>query len=118
MLPFDYKQALYRRDNTGTPSVWIAQKAEMPSYIEVYYGNVNGKIQYNPTYTDRIVEDEIQSMINAKRKIGYRYLNELKDNCELPVEEELGAYLFKYLPFQRTTADGVILPMLAKAFDN
>lgn len=118
MFDFDYKKALYRRDNNGTPFVWIAQKADMPGYIKVYYGSVNGKIQYEPIYTNRAVENEIQSMIDAKRKVGYRYLNELKDNCELPVEEELNNYLFKYLPFQRTTADGVILPMLAKAFDN
>ena len=62
--------------------------------------------------------DEIKSKINAKRKEGYKFLNEIKDNVDLPVEGELLQYLNSYLPDYRTTIDGSVLPMLAKAFDN
>ena len=43
---------------------------------------------------------------------------DVKDNVNLPVEGELLAYLTKYLPEYRTTADGSLLPMLAKVYDN
>ena len=43
---------------------------------------------------------------------------DIKDNVQLPVEGELLSYLDKYLPFHRTTADGTLLPMLAKVYNN
>ena len=49
---------------------------------------------------------------------GYKYLNELKDNVSLPVEEGLMRFLTAYLEDYRTTIDGSLLPMLAKAYDN
>lgn len=115
MYEFDYTKALYRRDNNGNPCVWACKLENTSLYV--YHGIIGKtitKIPMNGEYSN----ENVQSMINAKRKIGYKYLSELKDNVNLPVEGELFAYLNAYLPYNRTTADGKELAMLAKAYDN
>lgn len=118
MLPFNYINALYRKNNFGQPCVWYADFTTEPSTIKVYHGILGKTITTESIYTLRSTKDEIQSRINAKRKAGYKYLNELKDNDNLPVEETLITYLTQYLPDNRTTVDGSVLPMLAKTYDN
>lgn len=118
MLPFNYINALYRKNNFGQPCVWYADFATEPSTIKVYHGILGKTITTESIYTLRSTKDEIQSRINAKRKAGYKYLSELKDNDNLPVEETLITYLTQYLPDNRTTVDGSVLPMLAKTYDN
>ena len=118
MLPFNYINALYRKNNFGQPCVWYADFTTEPSTIKVYHGILGKTITTESIYTLRSTKDEIQSRINAKRKAGYKYLNELKDNDNLPVEGTLIAYLTQYLPDNRTTVDGSVLPMLAKTYDN
>lgn len=118
MLPFNYVDALYRRDNKGFPCVWYAKQVDKSNWYEVYYGRVDKTISKSIITSSRNPIDEIISKTNEKRKQGYKYLNELKDNVQLPVEEELLNYLNTYLPVNRTTSDGTLLPMLAKAFDN
>lgn len=118
MLPFNYINALYRKNNFGQPCVWYADFTIEPSTIKVYHGILGKTITTESIYTLRSTKDEIQSRINAKRKAGYKYLSELKDNDNLPVEETLITYLTQYLPDNRTTVDGSVLPMLAKTYDN
>ena len=118
MLPFNYINALYRKNNFGQPCVWYADFTTEPSTIKVYHGILGKTITIESIYTLRSTKDEIQSRINAKRKAGYKYLIELKDNDNLPVEETLITYLTQYLPDNRTTVDGSVLPMLAKTYDN
>ena len=118
MLPFNYINALYRKNNFGQPCVWYADFTTEPSTIKVYHGILGKTITTESIYTLRSTKDEIQSRINAKRKAGYKYLSELKDNNNLPVEGTLIAYLTQYLPDDRTTTDGSVLPMLAKTYDN
>ena len=118
MLPFNYINALYRKNNFGQPCVWYADFTTEPSTIKVYHGILGKTITTETIYTLRSTKDEIQSRINAKRKAGYKYLSELKDNDNLPVEETLITYLTQYLPDNRTTVDGSVLPMLAKTYDN
>lgn len=117
MYPFNYRFSLYRRNNFGQPCVWIATPFDFTS-IEVYHGIVGKTITHYIIYTSRKPEDEVKSRIAAKRKAGYKLLSELKDNTTLPVEGELLSYLSAYLPAYRTTADGSLLPMLAKVYDN
>lgn len=115
-MEFDYKNALYRKNNYGQPCVWIA----LPhgDSIVIYHGIVGKTITKEIIRTNRLPIEECNSKRNAKRKSGYKYLSELKDNTTLPVEGELLNYLNSYLPEYRTTADGTLLPMLAKTYDN
>lgn len=114
---FDYLNALYRRNNYGQPTVWYA-KVVNSNLIYIYHGILGYNITETIIETKRIANEEISSKIAAKRKTGYKYLNELKDNTTLPVEGELIDYLNTYLPHHRTTIDNSLLPMLAKIYDN
>lgn len=117
MFEFDYKSGLYRRNNYGEPTVWSAVPYDINSII-VYHGIVGKTIASSIIRTTRDTIAECDSRINAKRKQGYKFLSEIKDNVSIPVEESLYDYLNLYLPDYRTTADGALLPMLAKVFDN
>lgn len=112
-----YKEAYYRRNNFGQPCVWFAKPHNVDSII-VYHGIVGKTIVSDIINVGRKPADEVLSRINAKRKAGYKLLSELKDNVSLPVEEQLLDYLNAYLPDNRTTTDGTLLPMLAKVYDN
>lgn len=117
MYNFDYLKALYRRNNFGQPTMWLAEIIG-PCTIKLKHGIVGKTITEELIGINRKPEDEIKSRYNAKRKTGYKLLAELKDNVALPVEGELLHYLNAYLPTYRTTADGSLLPMLAKVYDN
>lgn len=117
MLPFDYHKGLYRRNNFGQPCIWYARPLNDKT-IEVFHGIVGKTIINDIIHINREPRAEITSRINAKLKAGYKHLWDIKDNVELPVEGNLLSYLDKYLPFNRTTADGTLLPMLAKVYDN
>ena len=116
-LPFNYIDALYRKNNHGQPCVWFAQKVSNNQYM-VWHGIVGKTITNAVITTHREPSAEVQSKFKAKRKEGYKHLHEIKDNVNLPVEEGLVAYLNTYLLDYRTTIDGSVLPMLAKTFDN
>ena len=116
-LPFNYINALYRKNNHGQPCVWYAEKNE-PTQYTIYHGIVGKTINSIKVHTNRKADDEIKSKFTTKQKEGYKYLYELKDNVDLPVEGELISYLNTYLLDYRTTADGNVLAMLAKSYDN
>lgn len=109
-------KALYRKNNFGQPSVWFCRKYN-DSNIIIYHGIV-GKTTIVDIVNAKNPTKEVNSRINAKRKIGYKYISELKDNISLPVEGEILQYLNAYLPDYRTTIDGSVLPMKAKVYDN
>lgn len=115
--PFLYTLALYRRNNFGQPCVWYARAFDFAA-IEIFHGIVGKTITHEIIKTNRKAQDEVKSRVAAKRKSGYKYLSELKDNVTLPVEGELLNYLNAYLPDDRTTIDGLLLPMKAKVYDN
>ena len=117
MFEFDYRVGLYRRNNYGEPTVWFATPYAIDSII-VYHGIVGKNISSSIIRTNRDTVAECDSRINAKRKQGYKFLEEIRDNVSTPVEESLQAYLNMYLPDYRTTSDGSLLPMLAKVYDN
>ena len=116
-LPFNYNSGLYRRNNFGQPCVWYAEPIDRTS-ICISHGILGKTITRDIVNVLRAPREEITSRINAKLKAGYKHLWDVKDNVELPVEEQLLDYLNKYLPVYRTTADGSMLPMLAKVYDN
>ena len=117
-MNFNYLGALYRRNNFNEPCVWFARPSVNHMQIEIFHGTLGKKITIENINITRSAESEIQSRIDAKRKAGYKFLSEIKDNVDLPVEGELINYLNTYLPYDRTNADGTMLPMLAKKYDN
>lgn len=114
---------LYRKNNHGEPCYWCIRKLS-DTTIEVQHGIILAKaITENFLVTMKSIDTEIQSRINKKRKEGYKYLYEIKDNIESPVEEgtfnqALYYFLKAYLPDIRTASDNTMLPMLAKVYDN
>lgn len=117
----EYKP-LYRRNNLGRPCFWEARVSGSPTQniIIVSHGIVGKAIQVEEIHVARNPKDEVESRYKQKRKQGYKFLDEIKDDSwSTPVKEDaLLTYLETYLPYDRTTADGTLLPMLAKTFDN
>lgn len=115
-LPFNYVSALYRKDNNDNITVWEAETQDACT-IRIYHGRLDGNIIKEVIKTHRNPSDEIKSRRDAKRKTGYKFISELKDNLEIPELNGLKQFLEAYLPSVRTTADGSTLAMLAKSFD-
>ena len=120
MVDIPYQLALYRRNSSGEPYVWYCSKFDNET-VQVQHGTVGGKIVKEFYKTHRDVDKEVKSRIAAKLKVGYKPMHEIRDSSTLPVEGDvvsIRAWLDAYLPINRTTSDGVILPMLAKAYDD
>ena len=115
-LNTNYNNTLFRKDNNNNITLWYARPYK--EGIELIHGRLDGNLIREYIKVNRNVENEIASRINAKRKIGYKYISDLKDNNELPCKGGIHQFLEAYLPSIRTTADGSTLPMLAKTFDN
>lgn len=112
---------LYRKDNKGNISTWVADLIDNNNNIVIQYGILGGKlhreifpvVQKNPL-------NELNSKYRDKIKTGYKTLNEVRDQHETPPvgnEATLIKYLKTYLPDDRTTGDGTLLPMLAKTYN-
>ena len=116
---------LYRRNNNGTPCFWSIEYNSDIHAFKISHGIMpNGKVisTINPVSL-KYWETELNSRIADKRKQGYKYITEIKDNTQIPVEGNtadmsLFNYLNAYLPVIRTSGDNTVLPMLAKTFDN
>lgn len=116
----NYNNALYRRNVDGLPYVWECTKFDDTS-VQVVHGVVGKKLHRDFYRTTRNVDDEVKSRIKAKLKSGYLAVPDVRDSNAWPVEgtvQQLYSWLNDYLPRDRTTADGVLLPMLAKVYDN
>lgn len=123
---------LYKRNAQGKPLVWSATSGASNLIIE--YGLVGGKLHKELIPITLKNANELQSRVNAKRKEGYKELNELKDSNlpggqlsesylnSLPFKEDstkiLITYLDTYLPKYSTTSEGFVLPMLAKVLED
>ena len=109
---------LYKRNAQGKPIFWEINSIG-PKDIAVKYGLVGKEGHLESFNTHRKVEDEIKSLINAKRKEGYKELKDLYDNApdNLPIVD-LKSYLDNYLPKFNTHADGKFIPMLCKTLED
>ena len=108
---------LYKRNSNGKPLFWTidARTAD----IKVQYGLVGkeGRVEYITTH--RNLQDEINSLVKAKRKEGYKELQDLYDNApKLINSDNLYDYLNNYLPKFNTHADGAFIPMLCKTLED
>lgn len=113
---------LYKRNAQGKPIEWSISKTT-DNLIQVEYGLLTGKLHKETIVsTQKSIDKEIQSLINAKRKEGYKSIVDLYDNAP-PVEKfdngnALITYLNMYLPKYNTHEDGKFIPMLCKTLED
>lgn len=114
---------LYKRNAQGKPLFWnidynVNSSHEEP--IVISYGLVGkeGRTEYISTHRNPTIE--IDSLIKAKRKEGYKTLTDLYDNAPnfIPQTSDLYNYLNTYLPRFNTHADGAFIPMLCKTLED
>lgn len=108
---------LYKRNAQGKPLFWSID--ERLADIKIQYGLVGkeGRTEYITTH--RKLKDEIESLIKAKRKEGYKELKDLYDNAPKLIEgNALLYYLDTYLPKFNTHNDGAFIPMLCKTLED
>lgn len=111
---------LYKRNAQGKPIKWSIV-ITVNNLIKVQYGIVGGNLhQELITPTQKSIDAEMQSMIKAKRKEGYKLLQDLYDNAPefIISENSLYDYLNTYLPKFNTHADGKFIPMLCKTLED
>lgn len=111
---------LYKRNAQGKPIQWKIYKGENP-YIYVEYGLLGGNIHKERLLaTQKKIDDEIISMIKAKRKEGYKSVIDLYDNAPSSFDsyQTLYNYLNTYLPKFNTHSDGKFIPMLCKTLED
>ena len=113
------EKTLYRRNNHGKPCYWYAECISQNVY-DIHHGIVGGANIITTVCTKRASIDEVRSKYNEKLKQGYKFLDEIKDDTICPPVEGsmLAQYLETYLPYDRTTSDGTLLPMLAKVYND
>lgn len=114
---------LYKRNAQGKPLFWSITynvDAFHKEPIVINYGLVGkeGRTEYISTHRD--VNAEIDSLIKAKRKEGYKSLTDLYDNAPkfISQQSELFNYLNTYLPRFNTHSDGAFIPMLCKTLED
>lgn len=111
---------LYKRNAQGRPLFWhICTKL---GNIEVKYGLVGKEGRSEIITTHRKLQDEINSLVKAKRKEGYKAIPDLYDNAPtLPnilTGNDLLNYLNTYLPKFNTHNNGAFIPMLCKTLED
>lgn len=113
---------LYKRNAQGKPLFWSISynvDAFHKEPIVINYGLVgkDGRTEYISTHRNPNVE--IDSLIKAKRKEGYKSLTDLYDNApEIIDKRGILDYLNTYLPKFNTHNDGSFIPMLCKTLED
>lgn len=114
---------LYKRNAQGKPLFWSISynvDAFHKEPIVVKYGIVGkeGRTEYISTHRDP--NAEIDSLVKAKRKEGYKSLTDLYDNAPkfISQQSKLFNYLNTYLPKFNTHNDGAFIPMLCKTLED
>lgn len=111
---------LYKRNAQGKPIKWSIYKGILGN-INVEYGLYGGNLHTESIYpTQKNIDNEIESMIKAKRKEGYKALVDLYDNAPMYFSDMMNLYnyLDTYLPKFNTHADGKFIPMLCKTLED
>lgn len=118
-------KTLYKRNTQGKPlfwSIWIDHNYINPKIINVKYGLVGKDGRLEPIVATRKIQDEVESLIKAKRKEGYKELVDLYDNAHIAEQDisKLGLvhYLDTYLPKFNTDNNGAFIPMLCKTLED
>lgn len=118
-------KTLYKRNTQGKPlfwSIWIDHNYINPKIINVKYGLVGKDGRLESIVATRKIQDEVESLIKAKRKEGYKELVDLYDNAHIAEQDisKLGLvhYLDTYLPKFNTDNNGAFIPMLCKTLED
>ena len=118
-------KTLYKRNAQGKPlfwSIWADNNSINSKIINVKYGLVGKDGRFEHIVTTRKLQDEIESLIKAKRKEGYKELVDLYDNAHIAEQDisklDLVHYLDTYLPKFNTHDNGAFIPMLCKTLEN
>ena len=128
---------LYKRNAQGKPLVWSIEELKTglgSGDLYVTYGLVGGNLHCETIHVTAKKSNELQSRVTAKRKEGYKELNELKDGVTFDSgpytampngavvdgnkASTLEHFLNTYLPKYSTTSEGFVLPMLAKVLED
>lgn len=111
---------LYKRNAQGKPLFWEINPGA--NGITINYGLVGKQGRTEVIHTHRKIQDEIDSLIKAKRKEGYKAITDLYDNAPIAetvlVGNDLFNYLNTYLPRFNTHSDGAFIPMLCKTLED
>lgn len=108
---------LYKRNAQGKPIFWNIYTDD--KNIIVKHGLVGKEGTKEIINTHRKLKDEIDSLVKAKRKTGYKELKDLYDNApDNLTGDSLINYLNTYLPKDNTHEDGKFIPMLCKTLDD
>lgn len=104
---------LYKRNSAGHPIFWSIEKGDY--CIKIHHGLVGKSGTKQIIQVTKDIRSEINSMVNAKFKEGYKKLSQLYDNAPDTIESDnLLHYLNTYLPKHNTHGDGNFIPMLCK----
>ena len=125
---------LYKRNAQGKPLIWRIEhtkedwkgfhNSDSLGNLKIEYGLVGGTLHQEIISITKKNVNELDSRVKAKRKEGYKEINELKDSGisqELFDSSNINAklqYLDSYLPKYSTTSEGFVLPMLAKVLED
>lgn len=113
------KVTLYKRNTNSKPIYWTVEYNSTNDSIHITHGIVNKNSIHEDVYTKRNKLDEIKSMIDFKRKQGYKELSELYDNAPSSIDNTmLYNYLNTYLPKNNTDDNGNFIPMFCKTLEN
>lgn len=112
------KTTLYKRNAKGNIIQW--QIEQIDNNIHIQHGIIGNTLISETIKPTLVKTNEVQSRINAKRKEGYKTLEDLYDNAPRRIDNEsdLINYLNTYLPKYNTTDEGFVLPMLAKTLED
>ena len=113
------KVTLYKRNAKSNIIKWEIQQIN-ENIIKVTHGILNKVPVIDYINVTKKKVNELESRVNAKRKEGYKALEDLYDNAPTTIDENtnLYNYLDTYLPKYNTTDEGFVLPMLAKTLED
>lgn len=117
---------LYKRNAQGKPLFWSIEHNLNINVAPIFvkYGLVGKEGRTEYITTNRKVDDEINSLVKAKRKEGYKELKDLYDNAPTIIQDKLNSqnylyeYLNIYLPKFNTHNNGAFIPMLCKTLED
>lgn len=110
---------LYKRDAKNNIIQWrITQLPDGSLYVG--HGILGHTTRFETITPTLVKANELESRIKAKRKEGYKSLEDLYDNAPSSIVTDLDLinYLKTYLPKFNTTDEGVRLCMLAKTLED
>lgn len=125
------KERLFKRNANGDIIEWNISSLGNGD-IEINFGAYGRDLRKETIKAVLKKVNEVDSRINAKRKEGYKSIEDMYDNSPTRItasatprrengdieEQYLYSYLQTYLPKYNSTKEGFVLPMLAKTLED